>query len=117
MNLKMLFVTVVLSIVGILPGYARDIALNIKTDVKGQYFLVEKTSRAKLVTLLVKRFTVQRSVYVKREFDCAANTVRYLGSGESMDEMEKDKADAKVYPIKKGSILDQLAVYACSRAS
>lgn len=114
MNHKILLVTIALWLPGILPGYAKDMALNIKTDVKGQYFLVEKTSRAKRVTLLVKRVTTQRTVYVKREFNCAAHTVRYLGSGESMHEMEKDIADAKARAINKGSISDQLSTYACS---
>jgi hypothetical protein len=117
MNLKILMVTLSVWMLVMQHAYAKDMALNIKTEVKGQYFLVEKTSGTNnLSTLLVKRVTAQRSVYVKREFDCAAKTVRYIGSGESLDEMEKDIADQKAYPVRKNSISAQLSVYACSRS-
>ncbi len=53
--------------------------------------------------------------YIKREFDCAAHTERYLGEGESLEELNASEPSAEASPIGEGTIPDQLSRLVCSR--
>lgn len=112
---KILSLVAVAAALGPLSAVADDTPLDIKTDVKGQYFLVEKGDNDGKPTLVVKRVTPDLNHYVKREFDCAARTVRYLGEGESLEEMAAAQPDAEAYPIEEGTIPDQLARLVCTK--
>ena len=99
---------------GALSALADDTPIDIQTDLEGQYFLVEKGGSLGKPTLVVKRVAPDVTHYVKREFDCAAHTVRYLGEGENLEETataQPQSSEAK--PIKEGSIADQLARLVC----
>ena len=96
-----------------LSARAEDTPIDIATDIKGQYFLVEKAGTAANPTLVVKRSKPGYSYYVKREFDCAAHTVRILGEGESLEEIAAAPSGAEAGPIRAGSISDQLSRLAC----
>jgi hypothetical protein len=98
---------------GALSTRADDTPIDIQTDVKGQYFLVEKGGTADTPTLVVKRAKAGYNHYVKREFNCAAHTVRYLGEGESLEEMAAAQPDPEAGPIEEGSIPDQLSRLVC----
>lgn len=102
---------------GTLSALAEDTPIDIKTDLKGQYFIVEKGGTPEKPTLVVKRAAPGYNHYVKREFDCAAHTVRYLGEGESLEEMAAGQPDAEGNPIEKDTIPDQLARHVCPNSS
>ena len=98
---------------GAFPAGADETPIDIKTDLEGQYFLVEQGGTAEKPTMLVKRAAEGYNHFVKREFDCAARTVRYLGEGESLEELKAAQPDKVANPIKKGTIAYQLWQYAC----
>jgi hypothetical protein len=98
---------------GILSALAEDTPIDIHTDIEGQYFLVEEGGSFSKPTLVVKRVAPGVTHYIKREFDCDARTVRYLGEGESLEEMEASQPDSEANPINAGSIPDQLARLVC----
>ena len=98
---------------GTLSALAGDTPIDIKTDLEGQYFIVEKGGTPEKPTLVVKRAAPGYNHYVKREFDCAAHTVRYLGEGDSLEEMTAAQPDAESNPIEKDTIPDQLARIVC----
>ena len=100
---------------GALSARADETPINIQTDVKGQYFLVEKGGTAANPILLVKRSNPDYTSYVKRELDCTAHTVRVLGRGRSLEALEAEEPEHTASPIKPGSIADQLAKIACPR--
>lgn len=102
-----------LGLLGALPTLAEDTPIDIKTDIKGQYLLVEKGGNAANPTLVVKRTGLGNDHFVKREFDCAAHTVRYLGEGETLEEMNTALPEKEVSPIGEGSIPDQLSKLVC----
>lgn len=101
--------------VGTLSAVADDTPIDIKTDLEGQYFMVEKGGTADKPTLVVKRAAPGYNHYIKREFDCAAHTVRYLGEGESLDEMNAVELDGDADPIEVGTIPDQLSRLVCPK--
>jgi len=98
---------------GVLSAAADDTPINIQTDIEGQYFLVEEGGSFSMPTLVVKRVAPDTTHYIKREFDCDARTVRYLGEGESLEEMQASQPDSEASPIVKGSIPDQLIRRVC----
>lgn len=100
---------------GVPAALAAEIPIDIKTDVKGQYFIIEQGGSQNNPTLTVKRTWGKGSHYIKRVFDCKAHTVKYLGEGESLDEMNKPLPGQKMTPIVAGSIPDQLARHACQK--
>ncbi len=99
---------------GALSALADDTPIDIQTDLEGQYFLVEQGGSPGKPTLVVKRVATGITHYVKREFDCAAHTVRYLGEGENLEELATSQPDSsEENPITAGSIPDQLARLVC----
>jgi hypothetical protein len=101
---------------GSLSAVAEETAIEIKTDLEGQYYLVEKGGTADKPTLVVKRAGPGFNHYIKREIDCAAHTLRYLGEGESLEEMNNPLPVETAVPIEAGSIADQLARLVCPEA-
>ena len=100
---------------GALSAVADDTPIDLKTDIKGQYFLVARGGTAANPILLVKRSNPDYTSYVKRELDCTAHTVRVLGRGRSLEALEAEEPEHTASPIKPGSIADQLAKIACPR--
>jgi hypothetical protein len=99
---------------GALSALAEDTPIDIQTDIEGQYFLVEEGGSFSKPTLVVKRVTPDATThYIKREFDCDARSVRYLGEGESLEEMAASRLESEASPINAGSIPDQLARLVC----
>jgi hypothetical protein len=95
-------------------AHAADTPIDIHTDIEGQYFLVGEGGSFGKPTLVVKRVAPDASThYIKREFDCDTRTVRYLGEGESLEEMQASQPEPEVNPIVRGSIADQLMRLAC----
>jgi hypothetical protein len=100
---------------GPLSAVADDTPIAIQTDLEGQYFLVDTGGTEANPTLVVKRAAPGYTHYIKREFDCAARTVRYLGGGESLEALNAAQLDTPATPIKAGTIPDQLARLACPK--
>lgn len=94
-------------------AHAEDVPLNIKTDLKGKFFLVEKAGSSDKPTLLIKSVSGDYSDFTKREFDCSARTSRYLSTGASQQQMAPIKPEEEMLPIKAESINDQLFKVAC----
>ena len=117
MRSKAILMVALAGALGPFAALAEDTPLDIKTDLRGQFFLVEKGDNDGNPTLLVKAVAGNYTHYVKREFDCVARTVRYLGRGESLEEVAAARPDAKTYPIEDGTIADQLARLVCPRKS
>ena len=101
------------ALLGVLPTFADETPIDIKTDLEGDSFIVEKGGTVSNPVLLVKRVAPNVTYYVKREFDCAAHSVRYLGEGESLEAVAASEPEAEMSPITKGSISDQLWKHAC----
>ena len=96
-------------------GKAEEIAIDIETDLEGDYFIVETTGTKNRPVVVVKQTSPLYTYYIKREFDCEAHQVRYLGEGESRADMAaSEPASAPdMEDIRPGSIPDQLAGYVC----
>lgn len=101
------------ALAGVPAAFAAETPIDIKTDVKGQYFVVDKGGTENNPTLVVKRNWSKGNHYIKRVFDCRARTVKYLGEGATVEEMNEPLPEQKMTPIVAGSIPDQLARHVC----
>ncbi len=114
MRLGMRSMAALVGVLGVLPALADETPINIKTDLEGEYFVVEKGGTAAQPLLVVKQVAPNHyTYYIKREFDCQTHAVRYLGEGESLNAMAETEPETEMRAISEGSISDQLAALVC----
>ena len=113
MQSKTILILTLAGTLGSLSAVAEETPIDIKTDLEGQYYLVEKGGTADKPTLVVMRAGPDFNHYIKREIDCVARTERYLGEGENLEEMNAALPEAQAVPIAAGSIPDQLSKLVC----
>lgn len=89
--------------------------LNIPSDPKAQYFILEKGGKGTNRTIVTKRVGSSGISYSKRLYNCANDTVKYLGTGSSIEEMSTSKADPSMGPIVQGSIAYYVGLEACKK--
>lgn len=80
--------------------FAAEHSLPIPSDSKAQYFVLERGGSKKMPTMVTKRVGIS---YSKRIFDCEAGTVKYLGTGDSLEEMAASKPGPYMAPLVEGS--------------
>lgn len=92
---------------------ANEVELFIPSDPKAKYFIIDKTSRGSESILVTKRIGSSGVSFSKRLFNCKNKTVKYLGFGDSISEMNSSKPDVSMSPIVEGSIADYQRIAAC----
>ncbi|MGB4106633.1 MAG: hypothetical protein WBK55_02425 [Alphaproteobacteria bacterium] len=97
-------------------AYAESIL--VPSDSKASY---EALSVKKLdnnqVKIVTKRIGSSGESYSKRLVDCNSMTFKYLGDGDTLDEMEASKPSPNMSELVSGSISDVVSRYACSKVS
>lgn len=82
-----------------------------------KYFVLEKNMKVNnnkdLRSIVTKRVGSSGVSYSKRLYDCKNNTVKYLGSGDTIEQMNKSKEDVKMSPIVNGSIAYEVGLIIC----
>lgn len=89
-------------------------AFNVPSDSKAQFFVLEKGGSGSKRTIVTKRVSSSGTSYSKRLYNCENNTVKYLGTGDSLAEMTASKADQNMAPIVQSSIAYYVGLEACS---
>ncbi len=96
------------------PNEGTPIVINSDT---AKYFVLEKNMKVKnnknLRSIVTKRVGSSGVSYSKRLYDCKNNTVKYLGSGDTIEQMNKSKEDVKMSPIVNGSIAYEVGLIIC----
>jgi len=88
-------------------------SFTIPSDPKGVYVVLEKGGNGNERTILTKREGPSGTTYSKRLYNCAENTVKYLGTGSSVAAMNASPADPRMAPITEFSIAHYLGLKAC----
>lgn len=86
----------------------------ISADPKGIYVVLEKSGDGNERTILTKREGPSGKTFSKRLYNCKENTVKYLGTGDTMEAMMASKADPNMAPIIELSIAYYLGQRACA---
>ena len=88
-------------------------SISIPTDSKAKYSILEKEMNGSMATITTMREGASGISYSKRLYDCTAWTVRYLGDGDTIEQMKASKPDERMSPIVDNSIAYYLGQKAC----
>ena len=94
---------------------AAEYQLPIPSDPKAQYAVLEKGGTKDMPTIVTKRTGSSGTSYSKRVFDCKAATVKYLGTGDSLEKMVASRPDPNMAPLVEGSIAYYQWRHACGK--
>lgn len=89
--------------------------LHIPSDAKAEYTIINQGGTRNQPTLTTKRVGSSGTNYSKRIFDCNMQTTKYLGTGETLEEMKKSLPDPQMSMIIEGSIAYYQWKYVCKR--
>ena len=87
--------------------------ISIPTDSKAVYTVLGKGERDGLKTIITKREGSSGVSYSERAYDCVNRTVKYLGDGETLEQMKLSRADQNMSDIVPQSIADYVGNEAC----
>ncbi|HKR36423.1 MAG TPA: hypothetical protein VJT10_16385 [Steroidobacteraceae bacterium] len=93
--------------------HAADKQISIPSDPKAVYFVLEKSGSGDERTIVTKRVGPSGASYSKRLYNCANNTVKYLGEGDTLAQMAASKPDPQMGPIVVQSIAYFIGLEAC----
>jgi hypothetical protein len=97
-------------------SYAGE-AINVPSDHKASYSLVELNGAGRYVEITTKRDGPSGTSYTKRGVDCETHQYKYLAEGETLAELkqnEKEREPDTFGPLEDGSISDYVAGFACA---
>lgn len=95
------------------PVIAAETLLNIPSDSKAQFYVLEKGGSGAERIIVTKRVGSSGISYSKRLYNCVDGTVKYLGSGNNLSDMESSRPDPKMGPIVKASTAYYIGLEAC----
>lgn len=104
-----------LMILGVaLPPLAFGAAtLKVPSDAKATYTVLARDTSGTERTITTKRAGPSGDSYSRRLYNCSARTMKYLGSGDTLEQMKASKPDPQMGPIVSGSIADYVGAEAC----
>ncbi|HAJ7389262.1 TPA: hypothetical protein HNV44_10255 [Escherichia coli] len=94
-------------------GVSAATQISIPTDSKAKYTILEQDLNGSMATITTKREGSSGVSYSKRQYDCSAWTVRYLGSGDTLEGMQSSAPDKNMAPIVDNSIAYYIGQKAC----
>jgi hypothetical protein len=87
--------------------------LHVPSDPKATFFVLERGGKGAERTIVTKRVGPSGTTYSRRLYNCTNNTVKYLGSGETLSDMNSSKPDPSMVPIVEGAIAYYVGLEAC----
>ncbi|QBF26068.1 hypothetical protein EXN22_10300 [Pseudomonas tructae] len=85
-------------------------------DPDALYSIVSMSGDSSDRTVITQRVGISGTSYSARQFDCTKRTVRFLGSGISLDDLKSAVADKDATPIFKGSLARAISQEACGES-
>ena len=85
----------------------------IPSDPKATYEVLEKTGKGNRRLITTKRTGPSGTSYSKREYDCKTAKFRYIGTGDTLQEMQSSKPDSKMSIAVDESIASYIGGIAC----
>jgi hypothetical protein len=97
----------------LMPAVSGAATLHVPSDSKATYTILARDTSGNERTITTKRVGSSGTSYSRRLYNCADRTVKYLGSGETLDQMRASQPDPRMGSIVKGSIADYVGAEAC----
>ncbi|ELP0296190.1 TPA: hypothetical protein OUF01_000787 [Klebsiella michiganensis] len=86
---------------------------SIPTDSKAKYTIIDKTLNGSMATITTMREGPSGTSYSQRLYDCTSWTVKYLGDGDTLEQMKASKPDEGMSPVVDNSIAYYIGQKAC----
>jgi len=93
--------------------FASELPIDVPAEPNTQFFILEKGDAGPERIIVVKHVGPSGTSYSKRLYNCTENTVKYLGGGDSLAQMNESRSEINMRPIIEGSIAYYLAIEAC----
>ncbi|HBU6577870.1 hypothetical protein [Klebsiella oxytoca] len=87
--------------------------ISIPTDSKAKYTIIDKSLNGSMATITTMREGPSGTSYSQRLYDCTSWTVKYLGDGDTLEQMKASKPDEGMSPIVDNSIAYYIGQKAC----
>lgn len=97
----------------LIPAVSDAATLNVPSDPNATYTILAQDTSGNGRTITTKRVGSSGTSYSRRLYNCADRTVKYLGSGETLEQMKSSQPDPRMGPIVNGSIADYVGAAAC----
>lgn len=104
-----------ISVISLFTETNANTTIKIPSDINAEYTVINKGGSKSKPTLTTKRVGSSGINYSKRLFDCQAGLTKYLGTGDTLDEMNKSMPDPQMSELVQGSIAYYQWKYACNR--
>jgi hypothetical protein len=90
--------------------------VSVPSDPRASYWIISKNKMANgNLEVLTRRSGPSGESYSRREIDCGAGTVRYIGEGDTLDEAKQDSPNpGEMTPPLSESITGVITAAACS---
>ncbi|MGE8393391.1 hypothetical protein HFV04_015795 [Pseudomonas sp. BIGb0427] len=85
-------------------------------DQDARYSIVSVSGDPSQRTVITQRVGISGTSYSARQFDCSARTVRFMGSGASLEDLQDAEADNELTPIFKGSLSRAISQVVCDES-
>lgn len=92
---------------------AAEYQVTIPSDSGANYTVLQKEAVGNFMTIVTKRDGKSGTSYSKRMYSCENNTVKYLGTGDTLEQMDNSAPDENLSPIVPGSIAEYIGREAC----
>jgi hypothetical protein len=88
--------------------------VSVPTDPSAKYTILEITKRSGgMVEVTTRRAGTSGTSYSKRLVDCVNGTFKYLGEGDTIEEMKNSKPSPSMAQLVRGSISTYVSEHAC----
>ncbi len=77
------------------PALAFETKLAVPSDTKAQYFVLDRDTKGNERKITTKRVGPSGTGYSQRLVNCSAGTFKYLGDGETLNEMKMSEPSGK----------------------
>ncbi|HHL8024906.1 TPA: hypothetical protein ACQ713_003395 [Escherichia coli] len=94
-------------------GASSATTISIPTDSKAKYTIIDKSLNGSMATITTMREGPSGTSYSQRLYDCTSWTVKYLGDGDTLEQMKVSKPDEGMSPIVDNSIAYYIGQRAC----
>lgn len=91
--------------------------LHASFDPSAQYAIVEISGAPEELSVITQRTGISGTSYSARQFNCVTRTVRFMGSGTSLQDLAGARPDDEATPIFKGSLSRDISDVACNSNS
>lgn len=93
---------------------AEEVTIPVPNDPYGKHVLVHKSGKASQRVIITKRTGLTGELYTKRHYNCEKQTVRMIGTGNTLEILENQNNKWPESAVMSRSVVEDIGMAACS---